>query len=134
MRFATLHALTKPRARALIAAVMVLAFAVRSLVPQGFMPSSARPFSVDICPEGLPAQLLGLVHVHDGAAHHHGAGHWHTEHCVFGCAYLDGPLSHHPPIVPGVAAKILADPSIVATAAIVRLVHLPEARGPPPAV
>jgi hypothetical protein len=133
MRFDPRHALTKSRARALAAAVMVLAFAVRSLVPQGFMPSSTRPFSVDICPEGLPAQLLGLVHVHDGAAHHHGGGHWLTEHCVFGCAYLDGPLSHHAPIVPGIASGILADSPPAAAAVFVRLVHLPQVRGPPAA-
>jgi hypothetical protein len=131
MRFDPRHALTNSRARALITAVLVLAFAVRALVPQGFMPSSARPFSVDICPEGLPTQLLGIVPMHGDAAHHHGTGHLHTDHCVFGCAYLDATFSHHPPIIPAVVAGILADAPSAAAAVIVRLVHLPEARGPP---
>jgi hypothetical protein len=120
--------------RVLIAAIVVLAFAARALVAQGFMPSSVRPFSVDICPDGLPAGFLGHgAHAHDGAAHHHGGTHWQSEHCVFGGACLNGPVSDPPVLCTGLAATAFAGPSPPAIAIIVRLVHLPQVRGPPAA-
>jgi len=105
---------------------MLFAFAARSLVPVGFMPSNERPFSVEICPEGFPAQLL----VHAGH-HRHGAGHSATEHCVFGTASVSGPPSHSSPLT-GLSASLLAPTTPSAGRAIVvRLVYLPQPRGPP---
>jgi hypothetical protein len=52
--------------RKLIAGMMLLAFAVRALIPPGFMPATDRPFSIEICWEGLPAQMLA----HGGPAGH----------------------------------------------------------------
>lgn len=113
--------------RKLIAGVMLLAFAVRAFVPQGFMPSSDRPFTVEICPEGFPAALLML----GGHHHHHGGPNSQTEHCVFGTACASGPPSqlallpdHSPPGLVRAAPR-------VAVAAAVRLVYLPRVRGPP---
>jgi len=111
----------------LIAGVMLFAFAVRSLIPLGFMPSSEQPFSVEICPEGFPARLL----VHAGQHHHHGAGHSYTDHCVFGTACVNGPPSQSAlradfaPTALAVAAPYAAAPIVV------RLVYLPHVRGPP---
>jgi hypothetical protein len=114
--------------RKLIAGAMVLAFALRALIPQGFMPSSDTPFAVEICPEGFPAEVLMLA----GHHHHHGGPHSSTDHCVFGTACANGPPSQ-PVLLPDSSATALVRAApCVAPVAIVRLVHLPHARGPPP--
>lgn len=114
--------------RRLIAGAMVLAFAVRALAPQGFMPSRDRPFSLEICPEGLPAAFLMLA----GHHHHHGGPHSYTDHCVFGTACASGPPSQ-PALIADRAPTELALPApLIATAIVVRLVYLPHVRGPPP--
>lgn len=41
-----------------MASIMLVAFALRALIPPGFMPASDRAFSFEICPEGFPADLL----------------------------------------------------------------------------
>lgn len=116
--------------RLLIAGVMLFALAVRALIPQGFMPSWDRPFSVEICPEGLPVQLLA----HAGHHHHHGGGGSLSEHCVFGTACPNGP-----PSCPEVPAAVMPTERVspaatVAAPVVVRLVYLPHSRGPPAAV
>jgi hypothetical protein len=45
----------------LIAGVMLAAVASRALIPPGFMPASGRPFSLEICREGLTANILAQV-------------------------------------------------------------------------
>lgn len=158
--------------RALIAGAMLLAFAVRALVPQGFMPASDGTFSLVICPEDFPAALLARAsqaeqpadheepaehawhaepmahaehmghaeHVADAerggqAAHHEHGGHDHSraDHCVFGTACSGGPLSQHPALL--ALASTEPEPATRNDSAfiIVRLVHLPEPRGPPAA-
>jgi hypothetical protein len=47
--------------RALLASVMLVAVTLRGLIPPGFMPASDRPFSFEICWEGLPAGMLAQV-------------------------------------------------------------------------
>ena len=110
--------------RLLIAGVILFAFAVRSIIPQGFMPSSAQPFSVEICPEGFPAQLL--------AGHqHHGKDHLHIDHCVFCTASVSGPPPYSS-VLTGISLSALAPVvSSVPGAIVVRLVYLPHSRGPP---
>jgi hypothetical protein len=49
---------SKRSRRTLIASIMLVAFALRALVPTGFMPASDRPFSIEICWEGFPAEML----------------------------------------------------------------------------
>jgi hypothetical protein len=52
----------------------LLAFVVRSLIPAGFMPAADRPFTLEICPDGLPAHVAlpahadDAVHLHDHAS------------------------------------------------------------------
>jgi hypothetical protein len=110
--------------RQLIAGIVLLAFAARALVPQGYMPSRERPLSIEICPEGLPAQLLGHT------AHHHSGGPAHSEHCVFGSACPPGPLSELPALS---LFSLLesASPAHRTATIVVRRVTLPHARAPP---
>jgi hypothetical protein len=42
----------------LMASIMLVAFASRALIPVGFMPATHRPFAIEICWDGLPADLL----------------------------------------------------------------------------
>lgn len=112
--------------RKLLAGVMLLAFLVRAVVPVGFMPASDQPFSIEICPEGFPAHLLA-----QSLHHHHGGAHWGAEHCVFGSACAGGPLSHHPLLTHAASAMFVFAAPRVAAAIPVRLVHLPQVRGPP---
>jgi len=122
--------LSHKASRLLIAAVMLFAFAVRALIPQGFMPSSDRPFSLEICPEGFSARLLA----HAGHHHHLGGGHSYTEHCVFGAACANGPPPS-PAVLAAVFATELLRPGNCAVAPlVVRLVYLPHSRGPPATV
>jgi hypothetical protein len=124
MRFKLSHRTT----RTLIVGVMLFAVAMRALIPQGFMPASDRPFSIQICPEGFPIQLLV-----DSGHHHHPGTHSHSDHCVFGSACANGPVPHLPTLI-GVSLASLA-PAVpsVSVAIVIQLVHLPYARGPPAA-
>ncbi len=106
---------------------MLLAFALRALVTQGFMPSSERPFTVEICPEGFTAELLML----GGHHHHHGGPDSHTEHCVFGTACASGPPSQLALFTERSPTEQVRAAPVVAVAAVVRLVYLPHVRGPP---
>ena len=100
------------------------------LIPAGFMPASAAPLSLEICPDGFPPGLLA----HAGHHHHHGGAHGGGEHCVFAAAAGNGPPAQHapPPASPG--PRRVAAQSGCAPIPLVRLVHLPQARGPPPLV
>lgn len=120
------------RTRTLIAAVMLAVFAVRALIPLGFMPVSTSPLTLEICPDGFPAALLGHA-----AHHHHGDGadhkqHGHSDHCLFGGAGA-APLAAN--VAPAAVLLPQAGPPArpAARTLLVRLVHLPEARGPPDA-
>jgi hypothetical protein len=114
-------------AHRLIAGVMLLAFALRALIPQGFMPASDRPFALEICPEGFPAQLLML----GGHHHHHGGPHSQTEHCVFGTACAPGPPMQIALLTHRSLTRLLHAAPVITVAALVRLVYLPHVRGPP---
>lgn len=116
--------------------MVLVALGVRALIPAGFMPSSERPFTLEICPDGFPSQLLHRAST-DGAAadagmaaHHHMGGqsadsdeqaptsnHGHdqheqgvrAEHCVFAVAASAGPAPHLLSLVAHVTA--LATPA-----------------------
>ncbi|MGP8034978.1 MAG: hypothetical protein ACLPQ6_12680 [Steroidobacteraceae bacterium] len=101
------------------------------LIPAGFMPASDAPLSLQICPEGFPAGLLA----HAGHQHHHrGGAHGGGEHCAFGATAGNGPPSQPPPPVANPYPLLLAAESCGAPILPVRLVHLPQARGPPAVV
>jgi hypothetical protein len=75
--------------RASLASVVLIAFTLRALIPAGFMPSTEHPFTLSICPDGLPSQLLG-------AADGHAAHRTHAQHAPDGAAPSDssGSTSH----------------------------------------
>jgi hypothetical protein len=120
--------LSAMRTQRLLAGLMVAAFAVRALVPPGFMPAHAAPLTLEICPDGFPAQLLGH------AAHHSHGNHAHADHCVFGGAAGTGPVAQLANL-DGVwlAPQPPAERRERVTPAV-WLIHLPQARGPPTAI
>jgi hypothetical protein len=81
-----------------VISLLLVALGVRALIPVGFMPSADQPFTLQICPDGFPAQLLQSS-IHEHAVHHaegsenapdeHGAA--RAEHCVFAAAATVGP-------------------------------------------
>ena len=115
------------RRRRRLAFLLLPALLLRALIPAGFMPAREAPFSVEICPDGFPAQLLthGTDH-HD----HSGGDRRHSDHCVFGAAGA-GPLPESAPCGVSLAALPVAASPPAAPVLFVRLVHLPEPRGPP---
>lgn len=49
--------------------LLLVAFAFRALIPAGFMPSTERPFTLELCPDTFPAQLLARTQGgHSGGA------------------------------------------------------------------
>jgi hypothetical protein len=122
-----------------MASIMLVALALRALIPPGFMPASDRPFSIEICWEGLPADMLAHGEPsqadHRGplqAAHHHHSGSpSQSEHCVFGTASSAGPILHLPLLSDISFAQPLRAVAFVSMAGALRLVHLPQPRAPP---
>jgi hypothetical protein len=124
--------LARLRARRRFWALLALpALWLHLLIPAGFMPANDAPLSLQICPEGFPAGLLA----HAGHHHHHGGGeHGGGEHCTFGAAGGNGPPSQQaPPLAHPYPVLVAAEPC-GAPRLFVRLVYLPQARGPPPFV
>src|SRR5687767_4511878 len=86
------------RTRYPLFSVLLLAVALRALVPVGYMPSAERPFTLQLCPDSFPVHLLAPAHhshiasdeqrsppaTEDGA-HRHSSG--LPEHCLFGAAF-----------------------------------------------
>jgi hypothetical protein len=128
--------------RAWLLGLVLPALLLRAFIPVGFMPASDRPFSIEICWEGFPAEMLapGEPSHADStgtggpppAAHHHRhpGSPSHSEHCVFGTACGAGPIPHLPPLNDISSGQLLAV-AFVSNAVAVRLVHLPQPRAPP---
>ncbi len=149
----------KRNRRTLMASIMLVAFASRVLIPPGFMPANDRPFSIEICWEDLPADMLAHVeppHAHSMAAdsihdpmhrepvgdstpdhgplqgtHHHHGSPSQSEHCVFGTACSAGPIPHLPLPSDFSSALKLRAVAFASIAVAVHLVHLPQSRAPP---
>jgi hypothetical protein len=127
--------------------IMLVALASRALIPPGFMPANDRPFSIEICWEGFPADMLAHgepPHAdsmgtdstsHHGplqGAHQHQSGSpSHSEHCVFGTACGAGPIPHLSVPSDISSAEQLRAVAFVSTAGALHLVHLPQPRAPP---
>jgi len=137
-----------------IISLLLVALGVRALVPAGFMPSSERPFSFQICPDGFPAELLqrplaahagqhdpGAAHAHHhlgqqaGAAdsgtapHHRDAA--RSEHCVFAAAASAGPAPEG--FLLGAAPEAQAPPRVDFSTPLPsqQRFHIPQSRAPP---
>jgi len=132
--------------RTLMASILLVAFASCALIPPGFMPAGGRPFSLEICREGLPAGLLAhLEPAHAGmdmpaesmaphhdtpqGSHHHPPS--QSEHCVFGTACSAGPIPHLPLPSGFSSARQFGAIAFSSIAIAVRVVHLPQPRAPP---
>jgi hypothetical protein len=115
------------RGRGLVAALILASFGVHALVPEGFMPGGGG-LSIQICPDGFPGQLLSA-----SARHHHGGRLSHTDHCAFGSAGSGGPQTSLSPLAGTALARDAPAVDAFSPAAAVRLVHLPQPRGPPAA-
>jgi hypothetical protein len=144
-----------PRKRsrqALAISVMLVTFALRALIPAGYMPASDRLFSLQICWEGYPAGLLAHAESAradsmamdsgmegmpadsmpaQGAHHHHPGIPSGNEHCVFGTACSAGPIFHLPVLGAISPSRQLFARASVSIAGAVNLVHLPQPRAPP---
>jgi hypothetical protein len=114
--------------------LVLAAFALRALIPIGFMPAADGSLSLQICDEGLPAWLL--LHAADGAPHGQAmpAGpvhHSHEDHCPFcgGTTPAPGPLLLALACAVWVAIATVA--ILVSFRAPIRLLHVPQARAPP---
>lgn len=119
--------------RARITWVVLLAFALRALIPIGFMPAADGTLSLKICGEGFPAALL------DPAAHGHaaatGAGHHsHEDHCPFCGASTPAPGPLFMALACVVWVVIATAALAVSSRSLIRLLHLPQARAPPAAI
>jgi hypothetical protein len=135
---------------------MLVAFALRALIPQGFMLGGDRGFSIEICWDGFPAALLAQVgsgHADsmgmdsmdmgamDMGAMDMGAmakgplqgGHHHspTDHCVFGSACTAGPILHLALPTEFSTAHLSPAVGFDSIADAILLVHLPPSRAPP---
>jgi hypothetical protein len=124
---------------------MLVAFALRALIPAGFMLGD-RPFSIEICWDGFPAAMLAHGDSRDtgsmdmdsmdmgpmdmGSTH---GGHQHSasEHCVFGSACSAGPIPHLASPSNFSSPRLLPALEFASIAGAVHLVHLPQSRAPP---
>jgi hypothetical protein len=134
------------RKRVLLASIMLVAFALRAVIPQGFMLGGDRPFSIEICWDGFPAAMLAhdesrqadsmYMDSMDMGSMDMGAmqgGHPHSasEHCVFGSACSAAPTPHVALPSDFSSAQLLPAAESASIAGAVRLVHLPQSRAPP---
>lgn len=129
--------------RTLVAGIMLAGFAVRALIPPGYMPGGERPFSIEICWEGLPPSVLAYIRQAQSGSmpasrhgplegvHHHSGSPSPSDHCVFGSACSAGPISHLPQANAISPARKLRAIEFASIAESIRLVHLPQPRAPP---
>jgi Protein of unknown function (DUF2946) len=121
-------------ARISLAWVVLAAFALRALIPIGFMPAADGSLSLQMCDEGLPSWLL--PHAAHGAPHGRtspaGPGHHaDSDHCPFcgGTTPAPGPLLLALACAVWVAIATVA--IAVSFRALIHLLHVPQARAPP---
>lgn len=132
--------LSRGRSRARLVAAILLAFALRALIPIGFMPASDGTLSLMICPGGFPLALLPAEKTMQDdmgmpmpQPHHPGQGAMDDGYCAFTTGFSSAP----PPMLEAVLGLPIASLGValtrVAVPAGVRLVHLPQPRAPPAA-
>jgi hypothetical protein len=120
----------------LIVGALLVAYAARALLPAGYMPAVDHGLSVQICPDGFPAQLLHHtmdhgqgVHGSGGGTHHHGSS--HSEQCAFAAAG-NAPALAHADITPAPLASTLIWRFDVAYPAYrAQRFRIQQPRGPP---
>lgn len=117
---------------------MLVALALRALIPIGFMPAGDGTLSLMICPGGFPPALLPQQRtMPDGMGmpvpqpHHPGHGLMEDGSCVFTTGFAAAP----PPLLAAAFVLRLACRGVaitrMAAPAGSRLVPIPQARAPP---
>ena len=108
-----------------LAGILLVALAFRGLVPDGFMPASGRPFTLEICRAGF------LAPIDSHALKQHPGSPSQFEHCPFGMASSAGPISDLRPLQPvaSIVTRIAArfEPLRLS----MRLQRTQQARAPP---
>jgi hypothetical protein len=117
--------------------IALLAFALRALIPVGFMPAADGTISLMICPGGFPPELLPPAKaMSDGMGapkptSRHGHGLREDGFCAFTTGFSSAP----PPLIVAALYLLLAVITSTLTSmsapAGIRLVHTPQARAPP---
>lgn len=122
--------------------LFLLAFALRALIPLGFMPATDGTFSLTLCPGGLPLALLpeekmvsqGMGMPMPQPHHHRGHGVMDDAYCVFTTGFSAAP----PSLLLATLFLLLAVVAFVAVTlsapAGIRFVYIPQARAPPAGV
>lgn len=110
-------------ARPRLLLLILLAVALRVLVPVGFMPATDGTLSVMICPDGFPP-----------VPQQHQQGHGDADGDDY-CALTTGFSSAPPPLLVVALGLLIACLGVVLAPAPApvgnRFVHIPQARGPP---
>jgi hypothetical protein len=133
-----------------VISLLLVALVVRALVPAGFMPSSDRPFTFQICPDGFPAQLLQESQASRGGSNEHVAHHHHmeggaehsghnshdhgsarAEHCVFAAAAGVGPAPDLSPALAHIERQATARSDSVSTLPETQRFRIQQPRAPP---
>lgn len=133
--------MSKRKSRTRLLPVILLVFALRALIPIGFMPASDGTLSLMICPGGLPPALLPEEKTNaDGMGmpmpqpHPHGHGLMEDGFCAFTTGFSPAPPAL---LVLAVLALLVASLGValthLAVPAGIRLVYVPQARAPPAA-
>lgn len=119
--------------RARLVCAVLLAFALRALIPLGFMPASDGSFSLVMCPGGFPVGLLRGQSTDKGMQmpEHPGHGLMDQGYCAFTTGFSSAP----PPLLLATLLLLLSCVAVIAVAVLApggtRLVYLPQARAPP---
>ncbi|HEV7136136.1 MAG TPA: hypothetical protein VGN43_05840 [Steroidobacteraceae bacterium] len=123
--------------RARLVFAVLLAFALRAVIPVGFMPASDGSLALMICPGGLPAGLFPGRSM-PAAGGMPMPAHQHPGHSLMDegyCAFTTGFSSAPPPLLLLTLFLLLSCVAVIAMTALptggIRLVHLPQARAPP---
>lgn len=132
-----------PATRRRLVVAVLLALALRALIPIGFMPAGDGTLSLMICPGGFPPALLPqqktmqddmgmpMPPQQEQPQHHSGQGVMDDGFCVFTTGFGAAP----PPLLLAVLVLLLACLGValtrVATPTGVRFVYVPQARAPP---
>ena len=128
---------TRATRQQLVVAVL-LALALRALIPIGFMPAGDGTLSLMLCPGGFPPALLPAqkampddMGMPMSQPHHSGQGLMDDGYCVFTTGFSAAP----PPLLVAALVLLLACIRVVRTRVAapvgVRLVYVPQARAPP---
>lgn len=150
-----MRTLLHPSSRPWLARLVLLAIVWHALIPSGFMPAAGRLFTLQICPDGFPEQLLpsapdspahaghhdhGIDHAHgSGTAHgtdsasdsSHDHKSWRSSHCVFAAIATAPPMSDVAVLT--VAHIVTKSPGFHSAPPVLEAdrFRLPQSRAPP---